>query len=110
MAKCFLLLYLAFLSNSPNKAVAVGYPVCVCGRVSVSLHYPAAACHPLCVCCSDGVSLLDRRGLPEDGGGDDGGAGLVSGPAGDNPDVPLRQRHGLQQGTNPRIFLLLCWV
>ena len=32
------------------------------------------------------------------GGGDAGGAGLVSGPAGDHPDPPVRVRHGQQQG------------
>ena len=28
----------------------------------------------------------------------------MSGPAGDDSDVPLRQRHGLQQGRNPPDF------
>ena len=31
-------------------------------------------------------------------GGDIGGAGLVPRPAGDDPDPPVRLRHGLQQG------------
>lgn len=46
-----------------------------------------------CFCVS-----LSRRVVPEAGCGDHGGAGLVSGSAGNHPDVPLRQRHGLQQG------------
>lgn len=42
--------------------------------------------------------LVDRWGIPEAGHGNDGGVGLVFGPAGDHPDLPLRQRYGLHQG------------
>lgn len=56
--------------------------------------------------CGDGTSQawlrvhvsIGRWVLPEAGYGDHGGAGLVSGPVGDHPDVPVCQRHGFQQG------------
>lgn len=57
------------------------------------------------LCVSVCWLLVDRWGVPEAGHGDDGGVGLVSGPAGDNPDLPLCQRHGLQQGKRGRIFV-----
>lgn len=41
---------------------------------------------------------LGRWVLPEAGYGNHGGAGLVSGPVGDHPDLPVCQWHGLQQG------------
>lgn len=41
---------------------------------------------------------LGRWVLPETGYGNHGGAGLVSGPVGDHPDLPVCQWHGLQQG------------
>lgn len=39
-----------------------------------------------------------RWELSEDGDGDAGRAGLVSRPAGNHPDTPLRQWYGFQQG------------
>lgn len=39
-----------------------------------------------------------RGDVPAAGQGDTGGARLVPGPAGNHPDLPLRQRDGLQQG------------
>ena len=44
------------------------------------------------------VVFYFRWNLPADVTGDAGGAGLVPGPAGDNPDPPVRVRHGQQQG------------
>lgn len=41
---------------------------------------------------------VDRWVLSEAGYGDNGGVGLVSGSVGDHTDLPLSQRHGLQQG------------
>ena len=46
------------------------------------------------------VCVLPRGDIPADGSGDSGGAGLVSGPAGDHSDPPLSQRDGLQQGAH----------
>ena len=57
------------------------------------------------LCVSVCRLLVDRWGVPEAGHGDDGGVGLVSGPAGDHPDLPLCQRHGLQQGRRGCIFV-----
>lgn len=49
--------------------------------------------------------LVDRWGVPEAGHGNDGGAGLVFGPAGDHPDLPLCQRYGLHQGRRSCNFI-----
>lgn len=61
--------------------------------VDVSTAVPGVNCN---------VSLFDlwpfRGALPEAGDGDPGGAGLVSGPAGDPADETLGQRDGIQQG------------
>lgn len=41
---------------------------------------------------------FDRWELPETGSGDPGGTGMVFGSAGEHPDAPVCQWHGVQQG------------
>ncbi len=62
------------------------------------------------LCVSVCRLLVDRWGVPEAGHGDDGGVGLVSGPAGDHPDLSLCQRHGLQQGRRGCTFVFILIV
>lgn len=62
-------------------------------------------CRLFWLCVSVCWLPVDRWGIPETGHGDDGGVGLVSGPAGNHPDVPLCQWHGLQQGRTSCFFV-----
>lgn len=48
--------------------------------------------------------LCSRRGVHEDGHRNYGGAGLVSGSAGDDPDASFRLRHGFVKGKHCKNF------
>lgn len=91
-----------------SSADAAGPPGWTCGWMLPGSGWPGL--HVRCVFwlrLSVWRLLVDRWGVPEAGHGNHGGVGLVLGPAGDHPDLPLRQRYGLHQGRRRCNFVLL---
>lgn len=86
---------------SPSSAGAASPPCWTCGWMLPGSGWAGLGLHVQRVFwlrVSVWRLLVDRWGVPEAGHGNDGGVGLVFGPAGDHPDLPLRQRYGLHQG------------
>lgn len=100
----------ADFSFSPSSAEAAGPPCWTCGWMLPGSVWAGLGLHVQRVfwlCVSVWRLLVDRWGVPEAGHGNDGGVGLVFGPAGDHPDLPLCQRYGLHQGRREAASLFI---